>query len=95
MNELRATVRLQLNREFDLLAAAERVPYFAALGLSHVYLSPIAMARSGSMHGYDVVNPMIVNPELGGESALARLVQTLHTHGMGAILDIVPNHMAA
>jgi len=95
MNELRATVRLQLNREFDFLAAAERVPYFAALGLSHVYLSPIAMARPGSMHGYDVINPMIVNPELGGEPALARLVQTLHTHGMGAILDIVPNHMAA
>jgi (1->4)-alpha-D-glucan 1-alpha-D-glucosylmutase len=95
MNELRATVRLQLNREFDFLAAAEQVPYFAALGLSHVYLSPIAMARPGSMHGYDVINPMIVSPELGGEPALARLVQTLHTHGMGAILDIVPNHMAA
>ncbi|RUL77729.1 malto-oligosyltrehalose synthase [Dyella choica] len=95
MKELRATVRLQLNREFDFLAAAEQVPYFAALGLSHVYLSPIAMARSGSTHGYDVINPMIVSPELGGEPALARLVQTLHTHGMGAIVDIVPNHMAA
>ncbi|WP_333680606.1 malto-oligosyltrehalose synthase [Dyella sp.] len=95
MNELRATVRLQLNHAFDFLAAAEQVPYFAALGLSHVYLSPIAMARPGSMHGYDVINPMIVNPELGGEPALARLIQTLHTHGMGAILDIVPNHMAA
>jgi len=95
MNELRATVRLQLNHTFDFLAAAEHVPYFAALGLSHVYLSPIAMARPGSLHGYDVINPMIVNPELGGEPALARLIQTLHTHGMGAILDIVPNHMAA
>ncbi|RDS79498.1 malto-oligosyltrehalose synthase [Dyella monticola] len=95
MTELRATVRLQLNRAFDFLAAAEQVPYFAALGLSHVYLSPIAMARPGSMHGYDVLDPMIVNPELGGEPALATLVQTLHTHGMGAIVDIVPNHMAA
>ncbi|GLQ87464.1 malto-oligosyltrehalose synthase [Dyella flagellata] len=95
MNELRATIRLQLNREFDFLAAAEQVPYFAALGLSHVYLSPIAMARPGSTHGYDVINPMIVSPELGGEPALAKLVQTLHTHGMGAIVDIVPNHMAA
>ena len=95
MTELRATVRLQLNHEFDFLAAAEHVPYFAALGLSHAYLSPIAMARSGSMHGYDVINPIIVNPELGGEPALAKFVQTLHTHGMGAILDIVPNHMAA
>ncbi|GAB2561843.1 malto-oligosyltrehalose synthase [Dyella jejuensis] len=95
MSELRATIRLQLNREFGLLAAAEQVPYFAALGLSHVYLSPIAMARPGSTHGYDVIDPMIVNPELGGEPALARLAHTLHTHGMGAILDIVPNHMAA
>ncbi|MFC3651439.1 malto-oligosyltrehalose synthase [Dyella humi] len=95
MTELRATVRLQLNHEFDFLAAAEHVPYFAALGLSHAYLSPIAMARPGSMHGYDVINPMIVNPELGGEPALSKFVQTLHTHGMGAILDIVPNHMAA
>lgn len=95
MTELRATVRLQLHYEFDFLAATEQVPYFAALGLSHVYLSPIAMARPGSMHGYDVINPMIVNPELGGEPALAKFVQTLHTHGMGAILDIVPNHMAA
>ena len=95
MNELRATVRLQLHRQFDFLAAAEQVPYFAALGLSHVYLSPIAMARPGSTHGYDVIDPLIVNPELGGEQALSRLVQTLHTHGMGAIVDIVPNHMAA
>ncbi|GGA42678.1 malto-oligosyltrehalose synthase [Dyella nitratireducens] len=95
MNELLATIRLQLNHEFDFLAAAEHVPYFAALGLSHVYLSPIAMSRPGSMHGYDVINPMIVNPELGGEPALARFIQTLHTHGMSAILDIVPNHMAA
>jgi (1->4)-alpha-D-glucan 1-alpha-D-glucosylmutase len=95
MTELRATVRLQLNHTFDFLTATEHVPYFAALGLSHVYLSPIAMARPGSMHGYDVINPMTVNPELGGEPALAKFVQTLHTHGMGAILDIVPNHMAA
>ena len=70
MTELRATVRLQLNHEFDFLAATEHVPYLAALGLSHVYLSPIAMARPGSMHGYDVINPMIVNPELGGDVLL-------------------------
>lgn len=95
MSELRATVRLQLHRGFDFLAAAEQVPYYAALGISHLYLSPIAMARPGSMHGYDVIHPMIVNPELGGENALRELSQALHTHGMGAILDIVPNHMAA
>lgn len=95
MTELRATVRLQLHRGFDFRAAAEHIPYFAALGISHIYLSPIAMARPGSLHGYDVINPLIVNPELGGESALAELAETLNTHGMGAILDVVPNHMAA
>ncbi|WP_233842548.1 malto-oligosyltrehalose synthase [Dyella sp. 2HG41-7] len=95
MTALRATVRLQLNRDFDFSAAAERVPYFAALGLSHVYLSPIAMARPGSTHGYDVINPAIVNPELGGESGLVEFVRVLHQHNMGAIIDIVPNHMAA
>jgi (1->4)-alpha-D-glucan 1-alpha-D-glucosylmutase len=92
---LRATVRLQLNRDFDFAAAAAQVPYFAALGLSHIYMSPIAMARPGSTHGYDVIDPMIVNPELGGEAGLAALVETLHANDMGAILDIVPNHMAA
>jgi (1->4)-alpha-D-glucan 1-alpha-D-glucosylmutase len=92
---LRATVRLQLNRDFDFAAAAAQVPYFAALGLSHIYMSPIAMARAGSTHGYDVIDPMVVNPELGGEAGLAALAETLHAHTMGAILDIVPNHMAA
>ncbi|GLQ99179.1 malto-oligosyltrehalose synthase [Dyella mobilis] len=95
MTVLRATVRLQLNRDFDFAAAAAEVPYFAALGLSHIYLSPIAMARPGSTHGYDVIDPAIVNPELGGEAGLAALVDQLHAHDMGAILDIVPNHLAA
>ncbi|QAU22789.1 malto-oligosyltrehalose synthase [Dyella sp. M7H15-1] len=95
MTTLRATVRLQLNRDFDFAAAAAQVPYFAAMGLSHIYMSPIAMARPGSTHGYDVVDPMIVNPELGGEAGLAALADVLHANDMGAILDIVPNHMAA
>ncbi|MDO1528807.1 malto-oligosyltrehalose synthase [Fulvimonas sp. R45] len=95
MTAPRATVRLQLNRDFDLAAAAAQVPYYAELGVSHVYLSPIAQARAGSSHGYDVTDPTVVNPELGGERALAMLSATLRAHGMGAILDIVPNHMAA
>jgi (1->4)-alpha-D-glucan 1-alpha-D-glucosylmutase len=95
MTELTATVRLQLHRGFDLHAAARQIPYYARLGISHVYLSPIATARAGSTHGYDVIDPGTVNPELGGEAALATLVETLHEHDMGAILDIVPNHMAA
>ena len=95
MTDLSGTVRLQLHRGFDLYAAARQVPYYARLGVSHVYLSPIAAARPGSTHGYDVIDPERVNPELGGEAALATLVQALHEHDMGAILDIVPNHMAA
>ena len=95
MTALRATVRLQLHRAFDFAAAEAHVPYFAALGISHLYLSPIATARPGSTHGYDVIDPLTINPELGGEEGLNALVRTLHAHGMGAILDIVPNHMAA
>ncbi|GLQ51941.1 malto-oligosyltrehalose synthase [Dyella flava] len=95
MTALRATARLQLNRDFDFAAAAAQVPYLAALGISHIYMSPIATARPGSTHGYDVIDPMTVNPELGGEAGLTTLVEILHAHDMGAILDIVPNHMAA
>lgn len=94
INPLRATSRLQLHKDFTLDDAARLVPYFARLGISHVYASPILKARAGSMHGYDVVDPRIINPELGGEDALRRLVSVLREHGMGLILDIVSNHMA-
>lgn len=94
MNAPRATYRLQVHRDFPLAAARAQVPYFARLGISHLYLSPILTARSGSMHGYDVVDHSQVNPELGGEEALRDLVATLRAHDMGLIVDIVPNHMA-
>jgi (1->4)-alpha-D-glucan 1-alpha-D-glucosylmutase len=90
----RATIRLQLHRGFTFDDAAALVAYFAALGVSHLYLSPILTARAGSVHGYDVVDPTRVNPELGGEEALRRLVHELRRHGLGVIADIVPNHMA-
>ena len=95
MAELRATARVQLHRGFDFDAAAAQVPYYAALGVSHLYLSPIGTARPGSLHGYDVIDPTRINPELGGEPAFLRLSAALRAHGMGAIMDIVPNHMAA
>ncbi|AUG08185.1 malto-oligosyltrehalose synthase [Pseudomonas sp. S09G 359] len=91
---LRATQRLQFHKGFTLDDAVPLVPYFAQLGISHLYASPLLSARAGSMHGYDVVDPTRVNPELGGEAALRRLVATLREHGMGLILDIVSNHMA-
>jgi (1->4)-alpha-D-glucan 1-alpha-D-glucosylmutase len=90
----RATVRLQFNRDFTLDQAVPLVPYFARLGVSHVYASPLMAARAGSPHGYDIVDHGRLNPELGGEPALERLVGELRRHGMGLILDIVPNHMA-
>lgn len=91
---LRATQRLQFHKGFTLDDAVPLVPYFARLGISHVYASPLLSARAGSMHGYDVVDPTSVNPELGGEAALRRLVAALREHDMGLILDIVSNHMA-
>jgi len=92
--ELRATQRLQFHKGFTLDDAVPLVPYFARLGISHIYASPLLKARAGSMHGYDVVDPRLINPELGGEPALRRLVAVLRKHGMGLLLDIVSNHMA-
>ncbi|MBV6662282.1 malto-oligosyltrehalose synthase [Pseudomonas yamanorum] len=91
---LRATQRLQFHKGFTLDDAVPLVPYFAELGISHLYASPLLSARADSMHGYDVVDPTTVNPELGGEPALRRLVAALREHDMGLILDIVSNHMA-
>ncbi|MGQ4879730.1 malto-oligosyltrehalose synthase [Billgrantia sp. LNSP4103-1] len=94
MSEIRATARLQFHRGFTLDDAAEWVDYYARLGISHVYASPLQMSRQGSPHGYDGIDPTRIDPELGGEAALERLVERLREHGMGLILDIVPNHVA-
>jgi (1->4)-alpha-D-glucan 1-alpha-D-glucosylmutase len=91
---LRATLRLQFHQGFTLDDAVPLVPYFARLGISHLYAAPLLSARAGSMHGYDVVDPTTVNPQLGGEAALRRLVAALREQDMGLILDIVSNHMA-
>ena len=89
-----ATYRLQLNRDFTFAQAREIVPYLSALGISHCYISPCLKARPGSMHGYDIVDHNSLNPEIGSRDDFDRFVGTLHEHGMGLILDIVPNHMA-
>ena len=89
-----ATYRLQLHRGFTLDDAAAAVPYLADLGVSHLYLAPILTAVPGSLHGYDVLDHTAVNPELGGRPALERLAATAHRHGLGIVVDIVPNHMA-
>jgi (1->4)-alpha-D-glucan 1-alpha-D-glucosylmutase len=89
----RATYRIQFNRDFTFEAARRIVPYLARLGISHLYASPILKARPGSAHGYDVVDHTALNPELGTPEDFERLVATLHEHGLGLIVDIVPNHL--
>ncbi|MBV8913048.1 MAG: malto-oligosyltrehalose synthase [Acetobacteraceae bacterium] len=93
MKPISATARLQFHKEFTLEDAVHLVPYFEKLGISHLYASPLLTARAGSTHGYDIVNHNEINPELGGEEALRRLVAALREREMGLILDIVPNHM--
>src|SRR4051812_32966249 len=90
-----ATYRLQLHRDFTLHDAAAVVPYLHDLGVSHVYCSPYLRARKGSTHGYDICDHNQLNPELGGEAAYQEFIAQLAQHGMGHILDMVPNHMAA
>lgn len=89
----RATVRLQFHAGFTFADALAVVDYHADLGISHFYASPLLTARKGSMHGYDIVDPTRVNPELGGEDGLRALVAKLRSRDMGLIMDIVPNHM--
>lgn len=89
----RATYRLQLHKDFDFAAAQAILPYLQALGVSHVYCSPITRARPGSMHGYDVADPREINPELGGRAGFERFAVAARALGLKLLLDIVPNHM--
>jgi (1->4)-alpha-D-glucan 1-alpha-D-glucosylmutase len=93
MTAPRSTLRLQFHRGFTFDDAAQHVDYFAALGISHLYASPITTAEPGSTHGYDTVDYTQVSAECGGEAALKRLVDKLRAHNMGLIVDMVPNHM--
>ncbi|CAN5746906.1 malto-oligosyltrehalose synthase [soil metagenome] len=90
-----ATYRLQINEDFTLEQARDIVPYLSVLGISDLYLSPIFEARPGSPHGYDITDPTRVRAAIGGEDALRDLAEQTERHGMGILLDIVPNHMAA
>jgi (1->4)-alpha-D-glucan 1-alpha-D-glucosylmutase len=87
------TYRLQLHREFTVQSVIELVPYLYELGIGCIYLSPILKARSGSTHGYDVVDPDSLNPELGTADEFKSLGEALRSAGMGMVVDIVPNHM--
>jgi (1->4)-alpha-D-glucan 1-alpha-D-glucosylmutase len=94
-SDLRATYRLQLTSSFGFGAARGLVPYLRDLGISHLYLSPSFQARPGSTHGYDVIDPRRVSDDLGGSEALRDLSNAARAAGLGLILDVVPNHMAA
>jgi (1->4)-alpha-D-glucan 1-alpha-D-glucosylmutase len=93
--DFRCTFRIQLTHDLGFRAVREIVlPYVRDLGVSHLYLSPVMRARHGSEHGYDVVDPARVSPELGGEDELRALCTAAREAGLGTILDVVPNHMA-
>ena len=91
----RATYRLQLTPAFGFADAGALAPYLRRLGISHAYLSPVLQAAPGSTHGYDVVDHSRASDELGGDDGFRSMVAAFRAEGLGVILDVVPNHMAA
>lgn len=90
-----STYRLQLRQGFGLREAAAAVPTLARLGVDTLYLSPVFQARVGSTHGYDVTDPTVADPAIGSMLDFLDLAESLRSHGMGLLVDLVPNHMAA
>ena len=90
-----ATYRLQFNSNFRFVDAIPVLDYLRDLGICHVYASPILGSRHGSGHGYDVTDPTNIDLDLGGEEGFAAFQAALEERGMGLLLDVVPNHMAA
>ena len=89
-----STYRLQLTPDYGFAQAGDVGEYLADLGVSHVYLSPVLEAAPGSRHGYDVTDHSRIRAELGGEDEFRSMVKRFRAHGLGIVLDIVPNHMA-
>ena len=90
-----STYRLQFRSGMDFDRAIGLVPYLKRLGITHLYASPVFAATEGSTHGYDVTDANVIDPVLGGREGVERLAAALKAEGLGLILDIVPNHMAA
>lgn len=88
-----ATYRVQFHEGNRFADVCEAVPYLHALGISHLYSSPYLRARPGSTHGYDIIDHGALNPEVGDEREFERMCLALRRHGMGQMLDLVPNHM--
>src|SRR5215475_10319325 len=89
-----STYRLQLTPDFGFAEASEVAEYLACLGVTHVYLSPVLEAVPGSRHGYDVTDHSRIRTELGGEDGFRAMASRFRSHGLGIVVDIVPNHMA-
>jgi malto-oligosyltrehalose synthase/4-alpha-glucanotransferase len=89
-----STYRVQFHKDFTLKDLDERIGYLQHLGIKTIYASPIFKAVPGSNHGYDVVNPYVINPEIGTESELRETIIRFQNAGIGWLQDIVPNHMA-
>jgi (1->4)-alpha-D-glucan 1-alpha-D-glucosylmutase len=89
----KSTYRLQIRRDFDLDAAAGVTAYLRDLGVGWAYLSPLLRATEGSDHGYDVVDPSMIDPARGGRSGMDRFAASARASGLGILIDIVPNHM--
>ena len=88
-----STYRLQFNRQFTFTHAREIVPYLDALGISDCYASPYFQARAESLHGYDITDHNKLNAAIGSRADYDAWIADLHAHGMGQIVDFVPNHM--
>ena len=89
-----STYRIQFTPEFGFQSCRKILPYLQELGISDIYASPIFKARSGSTHGYDIVDPTSLNPELGTEQDFEHLINEVRQNGLSWMQDIVPNHMA-
>ena len=90
-----STYRLQFNYLFGFVDATKIVRYLHELGITDVYASPYFKARKGSLHGYDIVDPNTLNPEVGTDEEYDAFLERMKNYGMGQLLDIVPNHMCA
>jgi (1->4)-alpha-D-glucan 1-alpha-D-glucosylmutase len=88
-----ATYRLQVHAGFRLADAAQVADYLAGLGVTHAYSSPLLRAAEGSNHGYDTIDHAHIDEARGGQAGFDRFVAALHQHGLGLVLDLVPNHM--
>src|SRR5512143_141803 len=89
-----STYRLQFHRGFTFQDARALVPYLSELGITDCYSSPYLKARDGSRHGYDICDHNQLNPEIGSEADYNAFTDELAAHGMGQVMDVVPNHMA-